>query len=109
MSNDLNKTLSERGTSYGDFTDNAFVAQQLKDTVRSGRAWIDATGAQREAIDMILSKISRLVTGDPFHKDSWHDIQGYAKLAEDRLVLMQPAPKYEWSMFTGPFETYGCR
>ena len=109
MSNDLNKTLNERGVSYGDFTDNAFVAQQLKDVVRTGRAWIDATSAQREAIDMILSKISRLVTGDPFHKDSWHDIQGYAKLAEDRLVLMQPAPKYEWSMFTGPFETYGCK
>lgn len=108
MSKDLNKTLSERGSSYGDFTDNAQVAQQLKNAVRTGRAWVNATGAQREAIDMILSKISRLVTGDPFHKDSWHDIQGYAKLAEDRLPPPRPI-KYEWGMFVDRFEPCGCK
>ena len=106
MSNDLNKTLSKRGTSYGDFTYNAFVAQQLKDTVRTGRAWVNATDAQREAIDMILSKISRLVTGDPAHKDSWHDIQGYAKLAEDRLRTSTVLSN-EWVLRA--FDTPGCK
>lgn len=105
MSNDLNNTLSERGNSYGDFTDNAFIAQQLKDVVRCGRAWVDATAAQREAVDMILSKISRLVTGNPYHKDSWHDIQGYAKLAEDR-VEVSARSVYAWSDFTGPFPPF---
>ena len=106
MSNEVNNTLSERGNSYGDFTDNAQVAQQLKNAVRRGQAWVHASGAQREAIDMILSKISRLVTGDPAHKDSWHDIQGYAKLAEDRLV--NPfAPTYAGSTLTRPFHYLG--
>lgn len=108
MSNDLNKTLSERGSSYGDFTDNAQVAQQLKNAVRTGRAWVAATGAQREAIDMILSKISRLVTGDPAHKDSWHDIQGYAKLAEDRLAA-QATPTPPWRSVASPVVPYGCK
>ncbi len=31
---------------------------------------------------MICLKISRIVTGDPEHPDNWHDIAGYATLAE---------------------------
>ena len=56
---------------------------------------------------MILSKISRLVTGDPAHKDSWHDIQGYAKLAEDRLDSPQTSI-YAWEYFLHP-RPPGCK
>ena len=34
-------------------------------------------------MDNIFGKIGRIVCGDPSHVDSWVDIQGYAKLAED--------------------------
>jgi hypothetical protein len=34
----------------------------------------------REALDMILHKISRICTGDPTFKDHWVDIVGYATL-----------------------------
>jgi hypothetical protein len=38
-----------------------------------------------EALDMIVHKMSRLVNGDCYHRDSWHDIMGYAKLIDMRL------------------------
>jgi hypothetical protein len=29
--------------------------------------------------------MGRILAGNPSHADHWHDIQGYAKLIEDRL------------------------
>ena len=40
---------------------------------------------QMLALDMIAVKISRILSGNPSHKDSWVDIAGYAKLISDRL------------------------
>jgi len=40
---------------------------------------------QWEALDMICSKISRIVNGDPDYDDSWVDIAGYAQLIVNRL------------------------
>jgi hypothetical protein len=39
----------------------------------------------QEALDMIASKIARIVIGDYDHVDSWVDIAGYATLVADRL------------------------
>jgi hypothetical protein len=39
---------------------------------------------QREALDMILHKIARIVNGNPNETDHWHDIAGYATLVEQR-------------------------
>lgn len=80
----LKTTLKDRGAIYGDFTDNAKIAQEIKDSLRSGGSWALMNPAQREAVDVIASKLSRIVTGDPNYKDNAHDIQGYAKLYEDR-------------------------
>lgn len=78
-------TLAQRGHVHGDFTENAYTAQTLKEVARSGVHYNKLSLVQREAIDNVLQKVARIVTGDPNHKDHWHDIQGYAKLAEDRL------------------------
>jgi hypothetical protein len=40
---------------------------------------------QLQALDMIVTKIGRILTGNPSHLDSWIDIAGYAKLVSDRL------------------------
>jgi len=40
---------------------------------------------QWEALEMIMSKVSRLLTGDSHKVDSWVDIAGYATLVADRL------------------------
>lgn len=81
----IDQTLAERASKYGDFTDLAVTAQNLKDEARRGVGWGKLSGNQREAVDMILHKIARVISGgDPDYKDNWHDIAGYAKMAEDR-------------------------
>lgn len=92
----LENTLAERGARYGDFSDHALIAQELQ-TVMHTAETRDATGArmigwhrlsavQKQALTVIADKIARILSGDPNCTDNWHDIQGYAKLAEDRCV-----------------------
>lgn len=99
MMSDIESTLAERGNRYGDFTDHAEAAQALQKVMRNvslaksdGKnifvafAWDSLSADKRQALTVIADKIARILTGDPEYKDNWHDIQGYAKLAEDRCV-----------------------
>jgi hypothetical protein len=79
-------TLAERQRNYGDFSDNAEYAQQIKDVLRGGKSWNDMPYYMQEALDLIVSKIARMLSGDPMYRDSWHDILGYATLVEQRLT-----------------------
>lgn len=89
----VQNVLTIRQKRYGEFTDNARIAQSLKDVMRlsdsendGGGGWNTLTPDQKEALDMIQTKISRLLTGDPNYPDNWTDIQGFAKLVENRLL-----------------------
>lgn len=75
----------QRGEQYGDFTTQGVIAQHLKDEVRQFDGWDRLAPHQRESIDMIMHKISRILNGNPNNKDSWADIAGYAKIVADRL------------------------
>lgn len=86
---DIKDVLRERGSVHGEFADNAYLAQKLKDAVRSSARWGSMTAVQREAVDNTLQKIARLCSGDPNYVDHWVDIIGYNTLAKDRL----PGPK----------------
>lgn len=83
----VDTVLDVRGESYGRFVDNAQVAQSLKAVIAG--ALIDRTepvpADAAEGLDMILSKISRLVSGDINHIDGWRDIEGYARLIRERI------------------------
>lgn len=81
----IEDTLQARGQNYGRFVDQAVYVQRLKDVLRAGPSWEKMQDDQREALDMIVHKISRILNGNPDYTDSWHDIVGYAKLVEDRL------------------------
>ena len=78
-------TLLQRGSVYGSFHDNAVVSQGLKDIMRGMPGWKELADDMRESLDMIVFKISRILTGDPTHADNWHDIAGYAELIRKRL------------------------
>jgi hypothetical protein len=81
---EVDAILNERATTYGTFLDNARVAQEMKNAIRMcNNSELDDD--QIEALDMIASKIARIVNGDPNHIDSWIDIAGYATLVADRL------------------------
>lgn len=80
----IENTLDERKERYGDFAVNAGIAQDMKEAMRADRMrWGGLSRTHQQALDMICDKISRILSGDPNYKDNWHDIQGYAKLAED--------------------------
>lgn len=84
MNNDVNKTLDERKKTHGDFTDHAHITQALKRAYHDIVLGNKLTDVHREAIDMILHKIGRIVAGDPNVKDHWNDIAGYATLVANR-------------------------
>ena len=93
----IENTLAERGSRYGDFKDHADLAQGIqfrmqKFCLKADNAdgfiepWKDRlNNVQRQALTVIADKIARILSGDPNYADNWHDIQGYAKLVEDRL------------------------
>lgn len=85
--NDIQATLDERGSRYGDFMGHAEITCELKGIIaqyaitREKKLEPD----QIEALDMICHKIGRILNGDPDYADSWHDIAGYAQLVVNRL------------------------
>ena len=82
----VEKTLEERDARYGGFINNASIAQRIKMVMRSTERWIELSYDKREALEMIASKIGRMLSGDPEYVDNWHDIAGYAALVEQRLT-----------------------
>ena len=84
---DINSTLAERGSRYGDFSDHAFIAQAVQDVMRDAPGWHRLSPAAKQSLTVIADKIARILSGDPEYRDNWHDIQGYAKLAEDRCKV----------------------
>jgi hypothetical protein len=82
---DVTEVLTERGTNYGTFTGTARVAQHLKHCIRQGDSYHKLAADQKESLDLIATKLARIVNGDPEYADSWIDIAGYAKLVSDRL------------------------
>ena len=78
-------TLNERAKNYGLFIDQAGLSQRLKAIVRVHNGWNNLEADQKEALEMVLHKVARIVNGNPEYVDSWHDIAGYVTLVEERL------------------------
>ena len=81
----IDTTLAERGARYGSFMDNARIAQSIKEALHAGGNWCVMAPDQRECLEMLAAKMSRIVTGDPQYLDNWHDVVGYATLVEQRM------------------------
>lgn len=81
--------LQQRGSTHGSFADNARVSQQLKDYIRLQPNYLNLTDIQREALDNIAIKVSRILSVGGlanYHADNWDDIAGYATLASNELA-----------------------
>jgi hypothetical protein len=86
MVQEIDSTLSERRTRYGEFHEHARITQAIKAAMQSGRSWSACTDSQKEALEMVAHKIGRIVNGDPGYLDSWHDMIGYTRLVEKELT-----------------------
>lgn len=85
MSKDeTNKLLDKRGEQYGSYHELSKTAQTLKDVFRSKSDWEYLLPEERESIDLICTKLARLLHGDGDKTDTLDDIAGYARLATRR-------------------------
>lgn len=84
---DIDATLQERGDKYGDFREHGRLSQQIKHVMQTSRNWAFLPFYLQEGLDMIAHKIGRMLNGDPFYDDNFHDIIGYTKLMQDRAAL----------------------
>ncbi len=80
--------LDTRQRTHGEFGDNARVSQSLKRILRAEPGWELLTDTEREAMDMIALKFSRILSGKSLELQHWEDVVGYARLAEK---LCKPA------------------
>lgn len=89
MPNDNIETiLEERQKTHGEFSTHAEMTQELKLVMQSRAGcvrWNNLTPSMREALEMIVHKIGRILNGNPNHKDHWDDIAGYATLVSREL------------------------
>lgn len=88
---DIDSTLQERGTRYGEFPEHARITQNIKRAMIDSPNWKRLADDQKEALEMLAHKAGRILNGDPNYHDSWHDIIGYTKLVADRLQPNQAA------------------
>jgi hypothetical protein len=84
----IENTLKERGNRYGVFSQHAVVSQGLQDVMHRSNNWSTLDADMKQALTTIADKIARILNGDPFYIDNWHDIIGYSKLIEDRLNMV---------------------
>lgn len=84
----IDETLNERGKRYGEFAGHAEITQHMKRIMQDTDGWKRLEYDQKEALEMIVHKIGRILNGDPNYVDNWTDICGYARLVEKRLIRL---------------------
>jgi hypothetical protein len=85
----IDTTLAERGSRYGAFTGHAKITQDMKRAMVAAPKWAGLRDDQKEALEMVVHKIGRILNGDPDYQDSWTDIIGYTRLVEVDLIERQ--------------------
>lgn len=72
--------LDARESTHGSYLSVSRISQELKRVMYGGPQYQDLDDRQSEALDMIASKIARILSGNPNEPDHWRDIAGYAAL-----------------------------
>lgn len=91
--------IAERAKTHGNWDVQSQLAQHLKSLIRRpNQLGAEMPPGQREALELILVKISRIVCGDSYCRDHWEDIAGYAKLGLDQIFSepCQTVPQETW-------------
>ncbi len=88
----IEEVLNQRQATYGSFTKNAEVSQMLKYFMTQGTNYKQMPVPHREALEMIVHKIARIVNGDPNYIDNWVDIIGYSQLVIEEIKSYDEEP-----------------
>src|ERR1700757_3299868 len=83
----IQNTLRERLSTHGNFEEQSDLIYKTLDVWQRSPNWIRLPPYMKNAIYMILHKYGRILVGDPYFYDHWHDIVGYNQLVVDLLAL----------------------
>lgn len=72
--------LDNRHVTHGDFRSNARISQLIKSVFRATEHWQHLDDTEKEAMDMIAIKFSRVLSGKSLERQHWEDVEGYARL-----------------------------
>lgn len=87
MTTNIEEILKERGKTHGDFSQQSALSQGFKELMRQSTR-VGLYPHQKEALDMIVHKLSRILSGNPNEPDHWVDIAGYSTLVANELKKM---------------------
>ena len=77
---EISETLSTRESQYGQYKTVSQISQDIKKIMRQSPNYYVMPDYARESLDMIANKMARILNGNYYLNDSWHDIGGYAAL-----------------------------
>lgn len=77
---DWDDLIETREITHGPYSKTAAVAQSLKGNIRACTNWATLPAQQKEALEMIMHKVARILEGKSTYADHWLDISGYAEL-----------------------------
>lgn len=86
----VEETLNQRKNVHGNYAHSAGIKDKVLEEFSKTDNWKKLGAEGRQTVRMITEKLGRIMYGDCFFPDHWHDIAGYATLMEkfcnDRLV-----------------------
>ena len=85
--------LKEREKTHGEYAEVAEVSQLLKGNLRCGKSHNRLSDVQLESLDLICTKLARIVCGNPNEPDHWLDGSGYFKLGYNELQNKKTASR----------------
>jgi hypothetical protein len=79
--------IATREKTHGPYSKTAGIAQKLKEVMYTyGEEALPAMSPEQlESLDMICSKLARILSGNADEPDHWKDIAGYAELVVKNL------------------------
>lgn len=83
------EVIATRENTHGDYEYVASTAQYLKSACRSAGNYEALWPVMKESLDMLCTKMARILQGNADEPDHWRDIAGYAELVRKRLEECQ--------------------
>lgn len=82
---EIDRILEDRGSRYGDFGVQSQTAQAIREAFQKSQNWDYLPPYMREGLDLVATKISRMLCGDPMYMDNVVDILGYMTLVKTEM------------------------
>ena len=86
--------LAVREATHGNFADTALHAQRFKLVMHAAPNFYALRPELRESLEMMATKMARILSGNADHADHWDDIGGFARLGRNsaNMAKVQVGP-----------------